>query len=1377
MLTIFLFFPKTRLIKNYFHLYILILPTILNFRFSHCQSIPTGCVRNPSLNDELCFTNIIKLDNRNYQASNFAKNKNGDLAIEFSEHSEISSTRLLYGLTKDGRYLFKNESSYTHEINIVNTLLEDFSFDSIYKTTNLFVSIKDTSNKENQFFFSLNTYYSTVELHDLNNDDVNTNKHYIWKLNDFFNLNEEDYIFPYECNLLELPNENAYIIAFIPTINVYVDILDIGFIKKFTFRSFDNDPYEEKSSVKYNDYLNRRILKVILMDGFDTFAVFSFSGYAGSGYIHLKFYDNNLTPLNDVNDLTMEINLYNQLQDDIFFKVVYVEEKHIMLVYFSEYFLCFEMHKIDYNTGVTRITLLSYFLTGLDEFLNDFTKVNDNKLIFICTNITVEDFSLQSSNNFNIFIINIIKDNSNSLRFGIQQFILFSFGNYIPTWQIYGTYYNGYLLFSTIYKIKDDPIDNNYFSLFMILSYANGTDSTTDVSYFLKDNENYQNDKSFFDFLYQNLTIENNIFGYIAENVIKLNSIPNEIIIMDENDLLPLENNSLMNQSYNYILQQNRNITKTSQYYHIYYQYLIKDPQDSNSEITYYYSRMNQLKFKLCHDYCNTCQELGTSNNEQKCLSCLPSYQYDYWYYNNYTSTNCVPEGYFNDLETNTLLKCDQKDYKFYINITDNKTICFKDNYECPKSYPSFNSETKECFYCDYYRFKNGECSLNNSYTTAEDVYEAIKEVIILNYDNEGEYFKINTDNNFIYQIGTVNNELKYLKENKKSNYSVIDLNECADLLKKENGLDPNTDLIILKYENEEEIITNGNEKSIQYEVYVPNSTTKLDLSVCSDVKIDIYVPIQLSEETKKLYEELKSQGYNLFDKNDKFYKDICTPYKSENGTDVLLADRYNDFFVSNELICQSNCLYSDYLPDSQYLKCECNVVNEEKIEIKEPTKITAKSVVKSFYDILKYSNYKVLWCYKLVFRKVTFTENVGSILTYSYFIGYILAFMVFIYRKLYYLKEEIGKLLNKEKQDENKDKDTVKDIPVISLENYTINKVDIKGNDDNKQEEVKKITFKRSKSKKRKRKSQALSKNDNIIDINVIKKSRTIRPSDEDKIKNNIFENKDYKNSPNSKIPILDEKKEKKEKNENNLEIKTKEETKNEKEILSDYELNDLEYSAAIELDKRNFFGIYYYLLKREHIILFTFFNWKDFNIFSIKLSKFFLSISIDMAFNALFFSDESMHKIYVSGGEHDFIGQLAQMIYSTLTSQLLQIFINFLTMTDIQYYKIKELVKEKNINQKKFRSQMEFIKNKIITFYSFTFLLFLFFWYLISAFCAVYENTQRIFIIDSLTSFAMGLVYPFILYLFPAGLRVLSLRKKNLKYIYSLSDKIPFF
>ena len=222
---------------------------------------------------------------------------------------------------------------------------------------------------------------------------------------------------------------------------------------------------------------------------------------------------------------------------------------------------------------------------------------------------------------------------------------------------------------------------------------------------------------------------------------------------------------------------------------------------------------------------------------------------------------------------------------------------------------------------------------------------------------------------------------------------------------------------------------------------------------------------------------------------------------------------------------------------------------------------------------------------------------------------------------------------------------------------------------------------------------------------------------------------------------------------------------------------MNDLEYLDAIELDNRNFLRIYFYYLKREHIIFFTFFNLNDYNLFSIKLSKFFLAICTDMAFNVFFFSDESMHNVYTSGGEHDFIGQLAQMIYSTIIGQLLQIFISYLTMTDIQYFKLKELLKEKKLNKKQNILIMKIIKYKIIIFYSFTFLLFMFFWYLISAFCAVYENTQIIFITDSLTSFAMELLYPFILYLIPAGLRLLSLRRKNLKFVYCLSDKIPLF
>ena len=43
-----------------------------------------------------------------------------------------------------------------------------------------------------------------------------------------------------------------------------------------------------------------------------------------------------------------------------------------------------------------------------------------------------------------------------------------------------------------------------------------------------------------------------------------------------------------------------------------------------------YYGRVNRLTFRLCHEYCETCKELGNSNDKQKCVTCLPQYRYDY---------------------------------------------------------------------------------------------------------------------------------------------------------------------------------------------------------------------------------------------------------------------------------------------------------------------------------------------------------------------------------------------------------------------------------------------------------------------------------------------------------------------------------------------------------------------------------------------------------------------------------------------------------------------------------------------------------------------------------------------------------------------------
>ena len=165
-------------------------------------------------------------------------------------------------------------------------------------------------------------------------------------------------------------------------------------------------------------------------------------------------------------------------------------------------------------------------------------------------------------------------------------------------------------------------------------------------------------------------------------------------------------------------------------------------------------------------------------------------------------------------------------------------------------------------------------------------------------------------------------------------------------------------------------------------------------------------------------------------------------------------------------------------------------------------------------------------------------------------------------------------------------------------------------------------------------------------------------------------------------------------------------------------------------------------------------------------------------MAINVFFYSDDSMHKIFLNYGKYNSIQQISQIIYTTIISQLLEIFLCYLSLTDIYMYQIKKMINIANKNMI-IRKNLKCIKIKFVIFYIFTFVFLLFYWYTVTSFCAVYNNTQITFLKDSLLSFSLGIIYPFIIYLIPALLRIIALRhaKLNLKCLYKLSDIIPFF
>ena len=191
-----------------FFFLIIFLSTLTIF---YCQvegNNPFECDVLPYLNETQCFNNILIFDSRKYQAGNFAANKNGDILLQFSEFNEDYSSRLFYGFSKDMKKYFLNQTSFTKEIEIdINEIIGEYGLYNpygIYNSFNSFASINNDPNKNNQYLFSINLYSSLVELYNLNNDN---NTHYIWNLNNFFNLDEDIYFFPYDFSILELKKE------------------------------------------------------------------------------------------------------------------------------------------------------------------------------------------------------------------------------------------------------------------------------------------------------------------------------------------------------------------------------------------------------------------------------------------------------------------------------------------------------------------------------------------------------------------------------------------------------------------------------------------------------------------------------------------------------------------------------------------------------------------------------------------------------------------------------------------------------------------------------------------------------------------------------------------------------------------------------------------------------------------------------------------------------------------------------------------------------------------------------------------------------------------------------------------------------------------
>ena len=831
-----------------------------------------------------------------------------------------------------------------------------------------------------------------------------------------------------------------------------------------------------------------------------------------------------------------------------------------------------------------------------------------------------------------------------------------------------------------------------------------------------------------------------------------------------------------------------------------------------NSLEKYYLDNIDLL-FKPCYESCKTCNKNGTKENHN-CITCDDNNEFNFTFGENY---NCYPKCdnyYYFDKEKNYICLDKKECSDDYIYLIEDKNQCLsnckeypyflyefqkkcydscpeniseiskeRENYceiKCPKEMPYELIENQKCVNnCTITQINKKLCKINfisenksEKNEAQEKMVEDIQGEITNGIDTSG----IDSGEDIIIQekdvtVTITKNDNQKNEISSKTNTTSIDLGECETKLKNKYNISQNESLYILKMDIKQE---GYKIPKIQYEVYYDlNHDSKLcllNLSVCENTNIDIYLPLTLNGNLEQ------------YDPNSDFYNDICATYTSENGTDLTLSDRKNNYINNNLAICEESCTFIQYNESIGKAVCSCKTKTDFANKISE-NGINKEDLLKNFADFNNIFNVKILKCVSQIFSGKAFKENYANItlifliLIYFlclflficnykneiiFYIDIIIYFTLFQFKILYIIQK-------KEREERNKSL-------YYNLINGLNNNIHIEFRQRIILRKIKKIKKNRKvKPKKLVPNLEELFSSKRILETKNIAQEKMIHP--------NITKNEKPLNPKKMKnrIKIKNEIKLEEKNNEKYSDIVRKFSDITEEQIYEIYkkiyfrtenELNDLSYIDALKYDNRTYLEFYFSLVKSNHLLFFSFLQKFDFNSRIIKIYLFFFNFATLFFVNALFFTDKTMGKINNDGGNFNFIYNLPQIIYSSIISTFIYEFIKIFALTENSFIQFRNNAKKKRI-LKLFKTASNLkinFKIKFIIFFILDFLLLVFFWIYLSSFSAVYHNTQIHLIKDTLISFGTSLITPFALYLFPGIFRIPALKSNNRIIMYKI-------
>ena len=259
-------------------------------------------------------------------------------------------------------------------------------------------------------------------------------------------------------------------------------------------------------------------------------------------------------------------------------------------------------------------------------------------------------------------------------------------------------------------------------------------------------------------------------------------------------------------------------------------------------------------------------------------------------------------------------------------------------------------------------------------------LYELIYEVV------ENENCLIIKNDKEIYQISTLIDQVKL------ENLTFIDLKDCENKIRDEYKIED--EILIFKIEHYK---IGYNIPIIEYVLFLENGTL-INLNICNNFNSKHLIPVSINKDN--LYQ---------YDPSNDYYKDECMKLKSEEGIDLTLYDRKNNYNEKNMSLCEINCTLKYYDSNTSKVICDCKI----KSNLLTYNDLTENNLLNKIDNSESKTNLNIMKCYNSISSEDIKT-NSGFYVIFIVIVLFIIIMIIFCCKGYDKLENKIDEVIYK---------------------------------------------------------------------------------------------------------------------------------------------------------------------------------------------------------------------------------------------------------------------------------------------------------------------------------------------------------------------------